>query len=454
MHGGGGPSCGEQGWGMRPRILLIDDDPGIRFGFTKYLSKTGYEVVDVSCLADGQEALSSERFDVVLLDLNLPDGSGLHWIEGLRAGQPDIALVVITGAADVPTAVEAMRKGADNFLTKPVNMAELDIFLKKSLEVGTLRRSNAISQRLSKKDQPFFGRSSAAKGVMELASLAAENESVVILQGETGAGKGVLGRWIHEHGARRDAPFVEINCSSLKGDLLASELFGHARGAFTSAIQDRQGLIEVADRGTLFLDEIGDMDLAVQAHLLKVIEERQYRRLGEVKMRKSNFRLICATNKNLSREVEEGRFRQDLYFRIYVFPITMPPLREMSEDLPDFIRHFITLLFASDLEIKAAAMEILKVYQWPGNVRELRNVLERALLLSRGRPLTVEHFPGLRDYVKNHAPGATSSSFAGRESGHIRKVLESCGGDSVKAAEILGISRATLYRKLKKESKA
>ena len=434
---------------MKPRVLLIDDDPGIRFGFSKYLSKTGYRMVDVSCLAEAQEAISTERFDAVLLDLNLPDGSGLHWIDELRAGQPDIAIVVITGVGDIPTAVEAMQRGADNFLTKPVNMPELDIFLKKSLEVGSLRRTNSLNQRLSKKDQPFFGHSAAAREALGLAAVAAENDSVLLLQGETGTGKGVLARWVHDHSVRREAPFVEINCSSLKGDLLASDLFGHAKGAFTSAIQDRPGLLEVADEGTLFLDEIGDMDISVQAHLLKVIEEKQYRRLGEVKLRKSNFRLICATNKTLSEEAEHGRFRQDLYFRIYVFPITVPSLRQLREDIPGFVRYFLNLLNASGNDVPDEVMETLVSYSWPGNIREMRNVLERALLLARGNPLSQEHFRGLQNMQDSHAP-APALGLGNLESEHIRSVLQSVGGDTVKAAKALGISRATLYRKLKK----
>ncbi len=435
---------------MRHRVLIIDDDPGIRFGFSRYLSKTGYDIACASCLAEGRDALTSEQFDAVLLDLNLPDGSGLPWIDDVKTAQPDIAIVVVTGIGDVPTAVEAMHRGADNFLTKPVNMAELDIFLKKSLEVGTLRRTKSVNQRLLKRDRPFFGNSNALTDALDLAKVASENESVVLLQGETGTGKGVFARWIHEQGHRKDAPFVEINCSSLKGDLLASELFGHVRGAFTTAVQDRPGLIEVANGGTLFLDEIGDMDLSVQAHLLKVIEEKSYRRLGEVKIRKSNFRLVCATNKDLTKEAEAGRFRQDLFYRIYVFPIVIPPLREQPGDIPGFTSHFLDLLNAPQINISPDAMELLIAYPWPGNIRELRNVLERALLLSRGGPLSREHFPGLRNSGTHHPREAAGQELGNLESDHIRKVLNSVAGDTAKAAAALGISRATLYRRLKK----
>lgn len=435
---------------MKRKLLVVDDDPGIVFAFSKYLTKTGYEVADASCLAEARESVSTERFDAVLLDLNLPDGSGLEWIDELREAQPDIAIVVITGEGDIPTAVEAMRRGADNFLTKPVDIRELDVYLRKSLEVGTLRRSNLVSQRLSKKDQPFFGKSDASKRILELASVAAENESVVLLQGETGTGKGVLARWIHEHSIRRDEPFVEVNCSGLKGELLASDLFGHAKGAFTSAVQDRQGLVEVADQGTLFLDEIGDMDLPVQAQLLKVIEEKTYRRLGEVKVRRSNFRLICATNKDLSKEAEEGRFRQDLYFRIYIFPITVPPLRESKEDLPGFVRYFLQLMHAPRPDMSQEVMDLLVDYQWPGNVRELRNVLERAVLLARENPLAREHFNCLQVQAGIQGPGSGGAGLESLELEYIKKILASSGGDASRAAKTLGISRATLYRKLKK----
>ena len=329
---------------MKPKILLIEDEEATRFGFTKYLSRSGYIVQEASCLSDAHKALLSQRFDAVLLDLNLPDGSGLEWIIEFRENYPDIPIIVITGFGDVPIAVDAMRRGADNFLTKPVNMQDLDIFLRKSLELGTLRRKDLTSQRLEKKDQIYFGESPAMKKVMNLAALAAKNDSPIILLGETGTGKGILARWLHDNSLCSSAPFVEVNCSSLRGDLLASELFGHARGAFTTAVQDKQGLIEVADGGTLFLDEISDMDIGVQAQFLKVIEEKQYRRVGEVKVRRSEFRLICATNRDLLEETHHGRFRKDLYFRINVLPIVIPSLREDRKTCPDLYCIFSEIL--------------------------------------------------------------------------------------------------------------
>jgi len=437
---------------MKRNVLLVDDDPGIQFGFSRYFAKTGFGIQAVSSLAEARKAIISQRFDAVLLDLMLPDGKGLDWIRELRENYPQIAIVVITGHGEIPLVVEAFHQGADNFLTKPVSLADLEIILEKSLEIGTLRRSHFTTQRLSKKIQPYFGDSTAMKKVLELVRLASENESPVILQGETGAGKGVLARWIHDHGLNKSAPFIEINCSGLKGELLASELFGHARGAFTSATQDKPGLIEVADGGTLFLDEVGDMSLTVQAEFLKVIEEKHFRRLGEVAVRRSEFRLICSTNQDLLEKIQSGVFRQDLYFRINVFPIQIPSLRTRMSDLPGLVGHLLKTLNSPSLEISDEVIKLLNSYSWPGNVRELRNVLERALLLARGRLLTPKHFVGLESPQFLVDSPDTLLGLEDMEKSHIRAVLNRFAGDTRKAAEALGISLATLYRKLKKIS--
>jgi DNA-binding NtrC family response regulator len=434
---------------VTPKILLIEDDEGTRFGFSKYLSKAGYAVREAACLSEAHDALLTQRFDAVLLDLYLPDGSGLEWISGFRMSHPDIPLIIISGYGDIPIAVEAMRKGADNFLTKPVNMEDLDVFLRKSLELGTLRRRDLASQRLERKDEIYFGESPAIKEVITLASLAAAKDTPVLLMGETGSGKGVLARWLHDRSFRSSAPFVELNCSNLRGDLLTSELFGHTRGAFTTAVQDRQGLIEVADGGTLFLDEISDMDIRVQAQFLKVIEEKQYRRLGEVKLRRSEFRLICATNRNLRTEADQGSFRNDLYFRINVFPVVIPPLRERPEDIPELVLNIMKKIGPPDIKISNDAMKLLKAYPWPGNIRELRNILERALLLSRGQLLKVEHFSGL-EHDRFPLDKNTANKLENVEIDHIRTMIRQSAGDVRKAAQLLGISRATLYRRLKK----
>jgi DNA-binding NtrC family response regulator len=435
---------------MKRNLLLVDDDPSIRFGFSRYFSKTGFSVKAVPSLAEARESLPSQRFDAVLLDLVLPDGKSFDFIQEIRQSNPDTAIVVITGYGDIPLAVEAIQRGADNFLTKPVSLENLDIILQKSLELGSLRRRQLTSQRLVKKVQPHFGEHSLMKKVLELATLAAENDSPVLLQGETGSGKGVIARWIHENSPNSSSPFVEINCSNLKGDLFASELFGHAKGAFTSANQEKPGLIEVADGGTLFLDEISDMPLNVQAEFLKVIEEKHYRRLGEVVVRRSEFRLICSTNQDLLKKTREGSFRQDLYFRINVFPIQLPPLRDRQEDIPDLAAFLLDSLSAERVELPAEVLKLLCSYPWPGNVRELKNILERALLLSHGGELSPKHFSGLDGFTFQVENPDSILSLEDIEKFHIRSVLDQFNGDTRKASEALGVSLATLYRKMKK----
>ncbi len=436
---------------MKPNILLVDDDEGIKFGFTKFLTKAGYGVTAATTLTEAKKEILAHRYDAVLLDLILPDGNGIDWIGALRENYPHIALVVITGVGDIPLAVEAMSRGADNFLTKPINMQNLDVFLRKSLELEVLRKSVSAHKRMEKPFEPYFGESKPMKKIYELVSVAAKNDAAVLLQGETGTGKGVLARWIHDHSSMRDSAFVELNCSSLRGELLASELFGHAKGAFTSAVKNKQGLLQVADGGTFFLDEIGDMDLNVQAQFLKVIEEKRYRRLGEVKERRSEFRLICSTNRDLPHDAKEARFRNDLFFRINIFPINIPPLREQKEDIPGLISHMLRTMGAPESAVSKQIMDLLVSYPWPGNIREVRNVLERAFLLAQNTPLSAQHFPGLG--TVEFAPdrhGPQSLDLESITAAHIVSVLKKNNGDTEASAKVLGISRASLYRRMKK----
>jgi DNA-binding NtrC family response regulator len=436
---------------MTPKVLLIDDEEAIQFAFTKYLGKSGYEVVTASTLVQARITLTQKNFDIILLDLSLPDGNGLEMIAEIRQSQADVALVVITGKGDVPLAVKAMQLGADNFMTKPTDMGELEVYLRKSMELKGLRRQDTVRRLMDKKQEPFFGKGPAMKKALEFASVAAGKDSALVLHGETGTGKGVLARWIHDHSARSGQAFVEVNCSALKGDLLNSELFGHAKGAFTSAHQDRPGLVEVADGGSLFLDEIGDMDLAAQAQFLKVIEEKQYRRLGEVKLRHSDFRLICATNRDLLEETKQGRFRLDLYYRINVFPIYIPALRERQEDLEGLVKYLLFTLNYHQPGIPSEVIKMLKAYNWPGNIRELKNILERGILLAQGDELEARHFTGLERAME---PGDSAENFGktigAAEGTHIKNILAQFNGDTVSAARALGVSRPTLYRKMKK----
>ncbi|HEX9078003.1 MAG TPA: sigma-54 dependent transcriptional regulator, partial [Desulfuromonadaceae bacterium] len=296
---------------MKPRILLVEDDAAGRFGFVRYFSHEGYVVTEAADMAGACEAIAAQHFDAIILDINLPDGSGIDFIETVRASDSSTPIVVITGSGDIPLAVDAMRRGADNFLTKPIDNAGLAVFLRKTLEVGALKRQQAARQRLEPRDDDAgFGASPAMAAILDHARIAASGDCPVLITGETGTGKGRLAKWIHRHSARSKYEFVEVNCSGLRGELLAREIFGNVRGAFTSADQDRKGLLDIADRGTLFLDEIGDMDLAVQAQFLKVLEEKSYRRLGDVRLLRSDFRLICATNKDIDGLVANGLFRQ------------------------------------------------------------------------------------------------------------------------------------------------
>jgi DNA-binding NtrC family response regulator len=407
-----------------PSVLIVEDEPDTLASLADLLKQKRFQPLTASCLKEAREISAAERVDAILLDEYLPDGSGIDWVPELRLAFPSMAIIVITGGGDIPTAVKAMRQGADDFLTKPIHVDELIVVLERSMELERLKWMDHSRRRLSRKELVFVGESTPAKRMWSLVYKAAQHEAPVLLQGETGVGKGVIARWIHEKSDRQSKSFVELNCSSMGGDLLASELFGHRKGAFTSAIENREGLLDLSNGGTLFLDEIGDMDPTIQAQFLKVIEEKRFRRLGENKSRSSNFRLICATNKNLEQESKEGRFRNDLFFRIHVFP-----------------------------SISSTAMEHLKTYGWPGNIRELRNVLERACLIAEGKPLAPQHFPGISNPPQTGAntpfkeEGWQLESSEGR---HIQNTLARFDGNVNRTAQALGISRATLYRKLKK----
>jgi DNA-binding NtrC family response regulator len=433
---------------MKQDILIIDDERSILDLFIKFLSGQGYAVSTVSSLKEARDILASRDFHAVIIDQHLPDGKGVDLINDVRDSNPTAAIVMITGQADVPLAVEAMQKGADNFLIKPVPLKELAVFLEKSLEVVQLRRRAKTSDMLKRKGRFFFGLSAAMERILEISRIASENDGPALITGETGAGKGVLARWIHDSSDRQKGTFVEVSCPSFRGELLRSELYGHAKGAFTSAVQDQPGLLEAADGSTLFLDEIGDMDLSIQAQFLKVIEDKTYRRLGEMRVRKSDFRLICATNRNLQAEVEAGRFRKDLLFRLQVLPIHIPPLRERRDDIPPLVHHFLAACNYRYRDIAPEIMKFLSSYAWPGNIRELRYLIERAVLLARGNELTVQHFTGLWDRLpadRAVSPGTIDAL----ESDAIRNALKQCGGNVVKAAKVLGMSQATLYRRLK-----
>lgn len=363
--------------------------------------------------------------------------------EVLRAiGRGDVDAIMITGpegdqvALILTPATEGAgaksplsREGSAQIVARNVRVGEVD-------RVVRLRREHS-EQGIRGLE---LGVSTHARQLRNIMKASAENDSTILLQGETGTGKGIIARWIYEHSNRSKFAFVEINCASLKGDLLANELFGHERGAFTSATEQKPGLLDVANGGTVFLDEIGDMDLGVQSQFLKVLEEKRFRRLGSVSERHSEFRLICATNRNLHEEIRAGRFRKDLFYRIHIFPLEILPLRERKEDIPVLAGSILQSISGGTATLNRPALKLLQEYDWPGNIRELRNVLERARLLSNGSVLTKEHFPGL---AQPESPNEVQA-----EPERIRSALQRFKGNKKKAAEFLGISRITLYRKL------
>jgi DNA-binding NtrC family response regulator len=436
---------------VKPKILLIEDNEGSRFGFVRYFTKEGYVVSESDSLSVAGEALAKQNFDAIILDINLPDGNGIEFIDTIRAQDPIIPIIVITGAGDIQLAVKAMQTGADNFLTKPIDNAALAVFLRRILEVGELKRNVSARQRLEKKDDLYFGTAPAMQEVIELATVAANSDSSVLITGETGTGKGILSKWIHRNSKRAKYEFVEVNCSGLRGEMLSREIFGNARGAYTSADKDRKGLLDIANHGTFLLDEIGDMGMDIQAQFLKVLEDKSYRRLGDTKLFTSDFRLISATNREIDSLIQQGLFRQDLLYRINMLVIHIPPLRERLAELPDIVSFLLHELGSSDAIITDEVMHTLKSYAWPGNIRELKNILERALLLTpRGSLLRQAHFANLINPQRLSQNHSSSQTVQDVESKHIQHVLDQMGGDIDKASKSLNISRATLYRRLKK----
>ncbi|MBC8017243.1 MAG: sigma-54-dependent Fis family transcriptional regulator [Verrucomicrobia bacterium] len=438
---------------MKPKILLIEDNEGSRFGFVRYFTKSGYSVSEAATLSAAGEALEKQNFNAIVLDINLPDGNGIDFIDTVREQDPSIPIIVITGAGDIKLAVKAMQKGADNFLTKPIDNAALTEFLRKTLEIGELKRKVSARQRLEKSEGIFFGDAPAMREILEMLRVAAASNSPILITGETGTGKGMLSKWVHRQSSRAKNEFVEINCSSLRGEMLSRELFGNARGAFTSADQDRKGLLDIADRGTLLLDEIGDIGMEVQAQFLKVLEDKSYRRLGDVKLLRSDFRLICSTNREIETLVQEGLFRQDLLYRINLLTIRIPPLRDRMDDLPALVGYLLHEMGSAESVVTDEVMRLLKTYSWPGNIRELKNILERSLLLTpRGANLRLSHFSILENTQRPALKSSGSpvpSTVQDMEKAHILSVLDQMGGDIDKAAKSLNLSRATVYRRLK-----
>jgi two-component system response regulator AtoC len=442
------------------KLLLIDDEPGEREAVAEVLRSGEHDVAVAATGREAQEQLERADAEVVVLDLGLPDIDGLELLPLLKQVDPNVAVVVLTGRDDIQTVVEAMRGGADNFLVKPVDAATLQETVERALRRRRLIRRATVyeevvaSRRASAKamEAELVGSSAAMQAVRVLIAKVAPTESSVVVSSESGTGKGVVARLIHRHSRRAHGPFVGLSCAALPANLVESEIFGHERGAFTDAKTTKPGLLEVASGGTVFLDEVAELEPSSQGKLLKVIEERTFRRLGGVRDLSVDVRFVVATHQNLAALVGAGRFRQDLFYRLNVFQIGIPPLRERGDDILELTYHFIRelnpSLGRSITGVADPAAELLLRYSWPGNVRELRNVIERAMVLASGDTITPAHLP--EDLCKESRGGhhLRVQSLAEVEAAHIERVLRVARGNVKLAAERLGISRSTLYAKM------
>jgi two-component system response regulator PilR (NtrC family) len=454
----------------KPRILIVDDEPSMREMLRIVLRRDGY---DVTVAANGSQAidiLQRERVDFLLSDIRMPDISGVEVLRAAKEANRDLVAFMMTAFASTDTAVEAMRLGAVDYFTKPFNMDELRLKVRQQLEALRLKQENVLLKRALNTSNEFcniIGRSDAMLDLFKMIETIAKTTSTVLITGESGTGKDLVARAVHYHSLRRERPFVALNCGGLPETLLESELFGHMRGAFTGADTNKKGLVEVAERGTIFLDEIGEMNQAMQVKLLRVLQDRRFRRLGGTEEVQADIRVIAATNQDLQRMVAEGRFREDLYYRINVIQVHLPPLRDRREDVPLLAEHFLTKYAkAADKPVRGIsheAQELLSAYAWPGNVRELENVIERAVALEQTPLVLPESLPthvrtlggGSVKSVGAAGPGSSAASAGlpdikegfdlealGEEfyRHYIALALERAGGVQTKAAEMLGMS--------------
>jgi DNA-binding NtrC family response regulator len=446
----------------RNRVLLVDDDSVIRFSIRHYLELRGMHVTEAEGVLDARQKFAGGSIDAAVLDFSLPDGDGMELLSHFKGADPEVPVIVLTGQGSIELAVRAIKEGAEQFLTKPVELPALHSLLTRAVQNKRFRQQSLVTQSKAQRDRlnPFLGTSAAMRRLEELARRVVRSESPILIQGETGSGKGVLAKWIHEKSQRADEVFMDLNCAGLEREFLETELFGHERGAFTGAVHAKPGLLEVADGGTVFLDEIGDIGLAVQPKLLKVLEAHQFRRLGDIRDRTVDIRLISATHRDLRELVRKQLFREDLFFRITIIPIRIPPLRERQEDIPllamDILRRIVSKRGCSAIELDDAAMAALVEYSWPGNIREMHNVLERAAQIARHSVLSVKDLE--LQYPVNVPSKGNGKQAAGTdshltlrelESRYIEAVLLEESGSIDRAARRLGISRSSLYSKVK-----
>ncbi len=445
---------------MTGKLLIVDDEESIRANLKRYFSRKSMEVLTASTGGEAVGICGSSMVDVVLLDLRLPDLDGLAVLGQIKAISPQTGVILITAHGDVDTAVRAMQMRADNFLLKPVDLKAVEALVLKLLETSRARTEILYLKAKVSRLSGFLGplRPRFPARVSEtINTLASSPTTSVLIQGETGTGKGVAARLIHELSERATKSFVDINCATLTPEFLESELFGHEKGAFTDAKEFKRGMLELAHGGSLFLDEIGELAPSVQAKLLHVLEEKRFRRLGATASIQVDARLIAATNADLERAVAAGTFRKDLFYRLNVMPIVLPPLRQRREEIlplaKDFLEEFVSTHAPKKISgLTPKAENALQSYGWPGNIRELRNVMERAALLCNTDAIGVEHLPESLTRTPKAAgfEGGESLSLDSVESDHIRKVLKLCEGSRSQAARLLGIHRSTLLQKIAK----
>jgi two-component system, NtrC family, response regulator PilR len=445
-----------------PRILVVDDERSMRELLAIVLRREGYEVLLAENGRTAIDLLEREPVDLLISDIKMPDLSGVDVLRAAKKIDQDILGIMITAFASTETAVEAMRLGACDYLSKPFDIDLLKMKVREKIENRQLRQENVLLKRtlgLSHQFANIIGRSEAMLDVFKMIETVARTNSTILLTGESGTGKGLVAQAIHFHSLRRDKPMVSLNCGALPENLLESELFGHMRGAFTGADTNKKGLLEVAEKGTVFLDEIGEMSAVLQVKLLRVLQERRFRRVGGLEELQADIRVIAATNQDLAKLIAEGRFREDLYYRINVIPISLPPLRDRREDIPLLAEHFVekyTEQMSKTISgIAHETMDLLTRYDWPGNIRELENVIERAVALERTPTILPDSLPpairgdAARAIAAGPAAPAESLPESGFdleahvkeiERGYIAEALKRAGGVQVKAAELLGMS--------------
>ena len=444
---------------MEPKvhILIVDDEEIVRESLSSWLELDGYEVGVAENGARALERLPEKDWNLAMVDLKMPGMDGIELMDEIRKAKPETIVIIMTAYATVDTAVQAMKKGAYDYIVKPFNPEDLSMTIRKIIEHQKLVKENIYLRKELKKQyrlHDMVSKNHKMIEIFELVKTVAKSNSIVLVQGESGTGKELLSRAIHMESPRHHAPFVTVSCASLTETLLESELFGHEKGAFTGADQAKSGKIELAKDGTLFLDEIGDISLKLQMDLLRVIEQREFRRVGGTRLIPITSRIICATNRDLAKAIEEGKFREDLYYRLNVISVHIPPLRERKEDIPLLVEHFLdrfNIEMGKNVDgLAESAMRLLMDYGWPGNARELRNVIERAMVVTKGRIILDADLSLPQAAEVSGAQDSRGKSLSEMEKEHIRHVLAANRWNIVRSAQVLGIDRVTLYNKIRK----